>query len=456
MGNSAGITSLPDSVLLNIASLADPPSMFNLIQTCSDFHRPSSELSSRHLLSPPRTASQVGASISTTKIDAVKNVAARLVKESLVRGLVSVFQRSNAHVSLEQAMELAKLQNSERKKGRSVLLSGSSLVQTVTGKRFDNFDLDIYCTKESLPRIRGLLVRKFGMVCQGAMPTYGDEEDILKTTSSIRHVETYLLPNESTNTLSITGVRRRYYRAKMAQLAAAEGDADNLHDAHVDMSYLNKRNECLYKIQRYSKYKFPRDFPITVSPTGNGPKAIDIVVCKSSPEETIAQFDIEICKCTFDGTNFQIISPEAFHLRTTASKFTKLGNQYMSYYLQPVPTGLAGQYFISRMRSRDLTNNMMMHIIKCFMKAAANDNCNLPLLEEENALMLNENISWKITPMYFLKLHIQIVTQLERIIKYLKRGIDVQINDAIKARFLPELYPQIDVARATKRRKRKV
>ena len=449
MGNSAGITSLPDSVLLNIASLADPPSMFNLIQTCSDFHRPSSELSSRHLLSPPRTASQVGASISTTKIDAVKNVAARLVKESLVRGLVSVFQRSNAHVSLEQAMELAKLQNSERKKGRSVLLSGSSLVQTVTGKRFDNFDLDIYCNKESLPRIRGLLVGKFGMVCQSALPYYGDEEDALNT-SSIHHVETYVLPNESMETLSITGVRRRYYRAKMAQQAAAEGDTENLW-AHVDMSYLNKRNECLYKMQRYTKYKFPRDFPITVSPKGNGPKAVDIVVCKSSPEETIAQFDIEICKCTFDGTNFQIISPEAFQLRTTASKFTKLGNQYMSYYLQPVPTGLAGQYFISRMRSRDLTNNMMMHIIKCFLKAATNDNCDLPLLEHENAL-LNEDISWKITPRYFLKLHNQIVTQLKRVLKYLERGIDVQIDDAIKSKFLPELYPEI-TAPATKRQK---
>ena len=209
MDDSAGLTSLPDSILLNIASFSDPPSMFNLVQTCSDFHRPSDELSSRHLLSTPRTAaSQVGGS--TTKIDVVKNVAARLVKESLVQGLVSVFQRSNAHVSLEQAMELAKLQNSERKKGRSVLLSGSSLVQTVTGKRFDNFDLDIYCNKESLPRIRGLLVGKFGMVCQSALPYYGDEEDALNT-SSIHHVETYVLPNESMETLSITGVRRRYY-----------------------------------------------------------------------------------------------------------------------------------------------------------------------------------------------------------------------------------------------------
>lgn len=451
MDESAGITSLPDSLLLNIASFSDPPSTYNLIQTCSDFHRPSSELSNHHLLSAPRTASRVGLSMTIT--DAVKNVASRLVKESLVRGLVSVLQRSNACVSTEQARQLARLQNGERRKGRSVILSGSTLVQAVTGKRFDNYDLDIYCTKESLPRIRGLLVRQFGMVCQSALPYYGDEENALNTTH-IHHVETYILPNESTKTLSITGVRRRYFRAKMSQQAAAEGDTDNhWHDAQVDMSYLNKRNECLYKMQRYTKYKFPRNFPITVSPKGNGPKAIDIIVCKGSPEETIDQFDIEICKCTFDGATFHIISPDAFHLRSTASKFSKLGNQYMSYYLQPIPIITGAYCTISRMRSRDITNHMMMHIIQCFLKAATKDNCDLPLLDDENNL-LNENISWKITPRYFLKLHNQIVTQLKRVVKYLRRGIDVQIDGAIKSRFLPELYAaQTEVERATKRQK---
>ena len=50
------------------------------------------------------------------------------------------------------------------------------------------------------------------------------------------------------------------------------------------------------------------------------------------------------------------------------------------------------------------------------------------------------------------KLHNQIVTQLKRVHKYLERGIDVQIDDAIKSKFLPELYPEI-TAPATKRQK---
>eukprot|EP00986_Skeletonema_menzelii_P013363 scaffold7692_cov121-Skeletonema_menzelii.AAC.1 len=389
---SAGITSLPDSLLLNIASFSDPPSMYNLIQTCSDFHRPSSELSSRHFLSSPRTAPRPRVGLSMTKTDAVKNVACRMVKESLVRGLVSVFQRSNACISREQARQLAMLQISESEKGRSVLLSGSTLVQAVTGKRFDNFDLDVYCTKESLTKIRGLLM-EFGMVCQSALPYYGDEEDTLNT-SGIHHVETYTLPNESTKILSMASVMRKYFRAKMAMQAAVEGDTTNVwYDRIVDMSYFNKRNECLHKMQRQKKYRFPTFFPITASPKGNGQKAIDIIVCKKSPEETIAQFDIEICKCTFDGATFHIISPDAFNLRSTASKFTKLGNQYMSYFLQPTPLINGTDCAISRLRSHDVTNEMMMHIIQCFLKAATEDNCKLPLLDHENAL-LNENISW--------------------------------------------------------------
>ena len=79
----------------------------------------------------------------------------------MIVGLVCALKRSNASLSLEQAQQLARLQMNEKKKGRSVLLAGSTLVQAVTGRRFDNFDLDIYCTRESLPALRRLLTRDF-------------------------------------------------------------------------------------------------------------------------------------------------------------------------------------------------------------------------------------------------------------------------------------------------------
>src|SRR6056300_1894346 len=53
------ITHLPDSVLLNISSYTCPTDVYNLAQTCSDFHRPSTELSKRHILSPEKECSTI-------------------------------------------------------------------------------------------------------------------------------------------------------------------------------------------------------------------------------------------------------------------------------------------------------------------------------------------------------------------------------------------------------------
>ena len=466
------MTHLPDSVLLNISSYSSPTDVYNLAQTCSDFHRPSTELSNRHILSPEKECStrcsvagsqiqmqvevdvdesmtlqqQVG---SKRKWDglhrmnrlpppppalnldvAPSNVAKRMLKESLIQGLVSVSKNSNASISIEQAKQLAKFQIDEKKKGRSVLISGSTMVQTVTGNRFNDYDLDIYCSKKTLPKLRTLLSKHFGMVCQSALPWYGDFHS-----ADIHHVESYIIPNESTTISSVATVRRRYWRAKMAQLAADEDETNEpWYDANVDMSYINKRNEHVYDMQRHAGYRFPRKFPITLSPKGNGPKAIDIIVCESSPQETIDQFDIEICKCTFDGDQFEISSYlDTFNLRTTVDEFTQLLNHYTAYFFvgklalttEPIHIPYHG-----------VPNNLVMHIIQCFLKAATEHDCKLPLLESDNA-MLEDNTAWRITPLYFLKLHNKLMRQLQRVMKYVQRGIDVtMIDDAVKARFL--------------------
>lgn len=471
------MTHLPDSVLLNISSYTSPTDVYNLAQTCSEFHRPSTELSNRHILSPEKECStitifpssvastqmqveveesmtlqqQVGRKRKWNGLDRMKrlppppppalnldvapsNVAKRMLKESLIRGLVSVLKNSNASISMEQAKQLAEFQIDERKKGRSVLISGSTMVQTVTGNRFDNYDLDIYCSKESLPKLRTLLSKQFGMVCQSALPWYGDTTPTFRS-ADIHHVESYIIPNESTTTSSVASVKRRYWRAKMAQLAAFEGETNEpWHDANVDMSYINKRNEHIYDMQRHAGYRFPRKFPITLSPKGNGPKAIDIIVCKSSPQKTIDQFDIEICKCTFDGDQFEIPSYlDTFNLRTTVDEFTQLLNHYTAYFF-------VGKLALTtepiHIPYRGVPNNLVMHIIQCFLKVATEHDCKLPLLESDNA-MLNDNTAWRITPLYFLKLHNNLMRHLQRVMKYVERGIDVtMIDDAVKARFL--------------------
>lgn len=436
--NPCKIISLPDSVLLSIASFADPPAIYNLAQTCSKFHRPSVELSPHHILTPHAEVK----SPHDSQYAAVPNVAARLLRESLIQGLLSAMQRSNAAITTDQARDLAKLQVNEMNKGRKVLLSGSTAVQAATGKRFDNHDIDIYCSKESLPAIRKLLAIQFKMTCQSALPQYDKESIHLDEFQNIHHVETYIPYNDNTKTSSAADIASGFYRAWNAQQAALEGVVD-VPVINEDISYLNWRNECLYKVQRNGQYSFPSNYPFTLSPKGNGNKGIDIIVCSSSPGETIDEFDLEICKCAFDGNAVQIMCPQnTLNCRTASDESTELINLYMSHFLKP-PDHLASKHddILADLQLSATSNDMMIHIMQCFLATASTHKCKLPLVCAGLGLeanLLHPNTCWKINPRYFLALHNKLIKRLRRALKYSARGIDVPINASLKQLFLGE------------------
>ena len=495
------ISSLPDSLLLDISSYSSPPDVYNLVQTCSAFHRPSVEISDRHILSTegytkresracfaslpsnriasqdypsPATDSPVDPSPSTTQrpvgvnteieMDAVmtlhqlnnttktsedersrphiardspplKNIATRLINQSMIVGLVYALKRSNASLSLEQAQQLARLQINEKKKGRSVLLAGSTLVQVVTGRRFDNFDLDIYCTRESLPALRRLLTRDFGFCCESAFPDYGTDRFTSNplVCQSIHHVEKYVKNTDTVATWRAADVSTLFFQANMA----ARADPDLLHNnpnmARQLLSQLNWRNECIHKMQRFKKYRFPPSFPITKKPNGNGPKVIDIIVCNHTPEETIAQFDLEICKTRFDGDKIQINSHiDAFNLRTKVDDFNELTKNYIPCLLEPSPnnpfTNDSNLSPLSPLKEGNVTNKMLLYIMHCFLKTATLNQCNLPNLTSESN---DTNQFWVLTPKYFIHLHNKALRRLDRLKKYRFRGI--HMNDGVEA-----------------------
>ena len=78
-----------------------------------------------------------------------------------------------------------------------VILSGSAVVQCVLDKTWDNSDLDIFCTWDAAPMIRRRLFDRCGLICSGVDNDYmqqdrdlvGDLEGIAR--SVIHHVESY-------------------------------------------------------------------------------------------------------------------------------------------------------------------------------------------------------------------------------------------------------------------------
>ena len=486
------ISSLPDSLLLNISSYSSPPDVYNLVQTCSSFHRPSVELSDRHILSTedyatrasralrsvgpvdpsPSTGAERPVGVNTEiEMDAVmtlhqlnsttarqrftvtsedersqplihrdspphdtnnevKNIATRLINQSMIVGLVCALKRSNASLSLEQAQQLARLQMNEKKKGLSVLLAGSTLVQAVTGRRFDNFDLDIYCTRESLPALRRLLTRDFGLCCESAFPEYGTDRFTSNplVCQSIHHVEKYVKNTDTVATWPAANVSSLFFQANMAR-----GNPGILNDNLVSDLFLNSRNNYIHRLQRYKKYRFPPSFPITKKTNGNGPKVIDIIVCNHTPEQVIAQFDLDICKTRFDGDKVQINSHiDAFNLRTKVDDFNELTKNYIPYLLDPSPsnpfTNDSSLSPLSLLKEGNVTNKMLLYIMHCFLKTAALNHCNLPNLTSESN---DADQHWVLTSNYFIHLHNKTLRRLDRLKKYHDRGIDM--NYGMKA-----------------------
>eukprot|EP00957_Ditylum_brightwellii_P038861 2937424-Ditylum_brightwellii.AAC.1 len=132
-----------------VASYLDPPDVYSLAQTCTQFHTPSTELSTRHFLSPPQIKP-----LEFLQNNEVTNLASRLLQESLVHGFSSVLQTA---LSINEARRIVKFQEDESNMGRKVLLSGSAAVQAVTGKRFKEFDLNFLCNRQSASGFRQLM-----------------------------------------------------------------------------------------------------------------------------------------------------------------------------------------------------------------------------------------------------------------------------------------------------------
>lgn len=421
------ISTLPDSILLEIASYCTAPDMHHLSQTTSLFHRSSNELSMKHLLSPLPVDADAGASnveaVPKPKEtrNVVNNLASKMLQQTLVIGLVQVLKESNAKLSLEQTRKLANLMAS-KKDTNGILLSGSCMVQAATGKRFNKdeggYDIDIYCNAKSLPDLRDLLV-DFGLCCESVIPFYSS---IGAQDKAISHVETYVInPNSTYFTTTVADIVNRH--------------ADN---AHVEMGDLSnaglhrlRRNDLLSLLQLTEGLKhlrFRLDFPVTIYPKLTGAKAIDIIVCSDNhtPMSVVGMFDLEICKSTFNGHKFNVVSPQmTYNFHTDADSMNELLNRYMSYYLNPPNESMRREVIHSCKQTINRPNEMMtMHLMSSFLSA---------FLEQGGTATTIPHLHRykKFTQEYFVCLHNFLVMRLKRALKYMSRGIAVPIDNDI-------------------------
>lgn len=442
------ITSLSDTLLMIIASYLDPPEVYNLARSSKRFQMSSTELS-----------------FPTKKMGAENSsVASRLIQESLLHGVADVLQAGIN--SMSKARKIVEFQKRELDLGRRVLLSGSAAVQIATGRRFQNFDLNFYCNRESVPGFRQLM-RDCGFCCMGIRPDYNHTNP----PSTIDRVEIFV-PSRGIETVPMKTIASEYYRAWNALTAAAEGDDEvppELEDP--PFGFVNDRNRLLRNFQR-SGQRFPRDYPIALSPQHNfttkehdenddqNRGSVQLAVCMTCPTQAIHQFDLEICATNFDGRHVRVPSiSRTFNSQTNAGCYMKFINCYVPNFLSDISLYLESSYFtrlslpqsmesefarapsspLCDVGDTEVTDEMLIYIMECYVKTVGDVDIDteLAVLGTNDFRMLyssNGELDVYSSPHIVLCLHNNLMRLLRRALKYIQRGIHVPLSDDVKVR----------------------
>ena len=404
--NHCSVMSLCDSLLLQVASYLDPLDAYNLAITTKKIHVPSTEISTRHYLSPPESRPFLAAQLNN-----VTNVASRLVQESLIRGLVRALRQSCASVTSDMAKQLVKLQINEMKQRRKVLLSGLALVQTVTGKKLQGASLDFYCTSSSLPGFRTLMLN-IGFVCTGVVP-YTEFDD------SILHIETYA-PKRGLRTLPVTKILDIFHRM---QSQFIQGTLQQ-----QDATFWNYRNFCLSSIQRHSRFRFPKDYPFTYCPQESDSRqnSIQLFVCAVNPEEVVRRNDLDICKCWFDGKTVHIANVEdTLHSRSTCCKHIQFINEYVPNFV----SSLSFESPLQTLSESDMSDEKILDIMHSIVDTVKK-------VSHETLKAVLEQDQYYCSPSSCVALHNKLIRILKRALNYIQLGYDIPISNTIKEMFL--------------------
>ena len=151
---------VPSEVLEVVAQYCTPPDVFNLSLTSKEF------LAETHCQPPPSSVLFKGGE--SHELSLMK----KLLHVSMLQSLKHTLKENR--VSFRKEIDIFKsftdLANSLPP--NSVAMSGSIVVQAVLGVKWEDSDLDVYCTIDSAPAVRSWLINDVKQVLVGVHPAY--------------------------------------------------------------------------------------------------------------------------------------------------------------------------------------------------------------------------------------------------------------------------------------------
>tara|TARA_B110000503_G_scaffold108816_1_gene162758 strand:+ start:1020 stop:2468 length:1449 start_codon:yes stop_codon:yes gene_type:complete len=302
------LSGLSEELVEHIASFLAPPDVYSFlaaIETSSSFSQP---LAAR-LMQPVQSELW-------RQLDAnLKDVISRKKEDRPLFTLDDLFPEDDREEDFDE-------------EGRpQVLLSGSCAVQAALGRVFEDpdgeVDNDIFCTWHAAPLVRQRLVERCGLICAGVdNKTYKhqfDERDHVgdHKFSTVDHVEWYAgRPTDGES---------RIGPGEYVPYSSDEYYQEALECGKETVDYCEVRGNTVYRKWvglpgGSAGGNFPYDFDLRAC------AFVQLIIGNEDTEDARAllnSFDLEICKCHFDGRDFFVPNPkDTFAGRTamTASR----------------------------------------------------------------------------------------------------------------------------------------
>lgn len=335
---ACSLSDLNEKTLEHVASFLPPPSVFNLLLA-----------SKESFWGAPAPAT--GPSPSSRASLALTPFARRLIQSALKRHLEGVVRavttRHSPHDDERPAFELDDVFPDvedfdflEDSATPQVLISGSLAVQAALGKDgeerdWSRADVDIFCTAKAAPFVRKRLFERCGLICTGLMNSYGASLDrdvadplvgmMMRSKRSVRlllsHVESYA-PRP---TKGDTSEPMLYIPPWDSDENALKYDSDEYYE-QVKKWGAETVEEAEYKLQEenldFSPLGFPPGDTFLYDYNLDNYSFVQLIIGLpgrvADARDLLREFDLEICKCSYDGRTFRVPAP----VQTFASRST--------------------------------------------------------------------------------------------------------------------------------------
>lgn len=464
--NPTLLSSLPENVLFNIAGYLNPPDVYLFNQLFPEVTQPvATLLSGRNFLTLNDPETQYYQQTPGPEVVHTVNAATNLsiydccMRESQARSLVRVLNITSPSVfTLEKTKQLTAAmrninnprQGSPRHPNAKILLSGSVSLQAVLGRIFytkgrTTSDVDLFVSRDALPEVREAMVA-LDLHCHQVSNRYGVSAF---GPQLIDHIECYVIDQDP------NGDQAPYVTASSLAKDHRRRMGRNLRPG---ISYKNRlRNKAVHGVgivrpghEDEDFYRFPVDYPFTLDADFRNRKVVEVIVAKDgySPEELIANFDIEACKVYFDGEKFGNVNDMIY---LNMSDWNRNWDPWINHY---IPLCIPQVYDISRRTSPkdpidkaklflednffESDDHKLLWMMNAFSEThLSNNHCKIPCLEHGfnncECTLVSQTSS-----RFFDTFHHKVVKQFLRGLKYIDRGINIHISTRLIEAFLGE------------------